>query len=108
MFAFYLPDIIVGFEETVYSVKESDGFVEVCVNITSPTSSYALPYPFNITLQTAPGTAGDDTLHTIALISDSLKSPPLHFHQVQLIMNHQKVPYYSLLRPVAGSVIECH
>ena len=92
----------------MYSVNESDGVAEVCVAITSPTNSYALPYPFNITLQTAPGTAGDGTLHSHCIISDSLKSPLSHFHQVQLILHHQVLPDYSSPMLVADSAIKCH
>ena len=48
---------MIGLEAILYSVKEDDGEVEVCVN-TSSSSSCPFPFSFNVTLSTKDDTAG--------------------------------------------------
>ena len=48
---------MVGFEKTFLNVSESGGKVEICVNVTQP-SSAPIEIEFNLTVKTNAGTAG--------------------------------------------------
>ena len=52
-----ITELVVGFESTFLNVSESAGKVEICVNITQP-SSAAIEIEFNLTVRTHAGTAG--------------------------------------------------
>ena len=49
--------VVLGFEQTIFTIDEEDGFVELCVNVTEPPPSIAI---VNISLiaHTQDGTAG--------------------------------------------------
>ena len=49
---------MVGLEETMYSVSEGDGTVEVCVVVFSPSDSCPISFPFSVSLSTSDNTAG--------------------------------------------------
>lgn len=53
----FLSDIVVGYEETVYSTEEGDVEVEICVIIFQPLSGEA-PRSFTLTYNTTDYTAG--------------------------------------------------
>ena len=48
---------MVGFERTTFVVNETDGFVELCVNVTVPASQDLNGVTFDLTLETQDGTA---------------------------------------------------
>ena len=49
---------MVGFERTFLNVSENAGKVEICVNISQP-SSAPIEIEFNLTVKTHAGTAGE-------------------------------------------------
>ena len=49
-------DVAVGLEQTVYSVAESDGSVEVCIFATAPPNDHVLSY-YTITASTESASA---------------------------------------------------
>ena len=51
---------VVGLEETFYNVSENIGVVEVCVVVHQPVSGGCpISFPFNVSLYTLDGTAGN-------------------------------------------------
>ena len=50
---------VVGLEETFYNVSENIGVVEVCVVVHQPVSGCPISFPFNVSLYTLDGTAGN-------------------------------------------------
>ena len=62
------PDIVVGYERTLYSTPEGDLTVLICVIIFEPSSGGA-PRPFNLTYSTEDYTAGkrDTMLYSCSL-----------------------------------------
>ena len=52
-----IAELVVGFENTSLEVSESAGKVELCVNISQP-SSAPVEIEFNLTVQLHAGTAG--------------------------------------------------
>ena len=50
-------ELVVGFERTFLNVSENAGKVEICVNISQP-SSAPIEIKFNLTVKTQAGTAG--------------------------------------------------
>jgi len=48
----------VGFERTTYVVNETDGQVELCVNVTRPEDQNIGDVTFNLIVETRDGTAG--------------------------------------------------
>ena len=53
-----ITELVVGFEKTSLNISESGKKVEVCVNITQP-SSFSNEIKFNLTVRTQAGTAGE-------------------------------------------------
>ena len=53
-----ISDVVVGLEETLYTVAESDGSVEVCAVVTNPPSDQLLPSSFTLIASTLPSSAG--------------------------------------------------
>ena len=47
-----------GFERTTYVVNETDGQVELCVNVTQPENQNIGDVTFNLIVETRDGTAG--------------------------------------------------
>ena len=60
---------MIGFESTFLEVLESSEKVEICVNITQPSSAAIEIKPFNLTVRTRTGTAGQAA---ILMIADSI------------------------------------
>ena len=60
---------MIGFESTFLEVSESSEKVEICVNITQPSSAPIEIKPFNLTVKTRAGTAGQ---LAILMIADSM------------------------------------
>ena len=54
--------IIIGFEETEYTVNESDGTVEVYVRVFNPPEGQTLPATVDLVIQTVAGSASEDIL----------------------------------------------
>lgn len=54
----HLLVVIVGFEETMYSVNEAAGVLEVCVVITNPTQNEDLLLEIVLLYNSVTGTAG--------------------------------------------------
>jgi len=48
----------VGFERTTYVVNETDGQVELCVNVTGPENQNIGDVTFNLIVEARDGTAG--------------------------------------------------
>ena len=49
---------MVGLEKTFYSVNESEGVVEVCAVMYSPSTECPIAFPFNVSLSTVDDSAG--------------------------------------------------
>lgn len=60
LYAFF-PVGVVGFPSALYTVREDDGYVWVCVVVKKPRTSCPIP-PVNVTFNTIDGTAGTNTL----------------------------------------------
>ena len=60
---------MIGFESTFLEVLESSEKVEICVNISQPSSAVIEIKPFNLTVRTKTGTAGHPA---ILMIADSV------------------------------------
>ena len=54
-------EVVVGFESETQSAAENAGTASVCVAVTNPLNSEALPQTFSLRLRTADGTATDGT-----------------------------------------------
>ena len=52
---------IVGFEDTLYTVVEGDGEVEICVNVYQPGGEVPVEFSFEVGVMTGNGTAGTYT-----------------------------------------------
>ena len=57
---------MIGFESTFLEVSENAGKVEICVNISQPSSAAIEIKPFNLTVKTRAGTAGQLAILMIA------------------------------------------
>ena len=64
-----ITELVIGFEKTFLNVSENVGNVEICVNITQPSSAPIEIKPFNLTVKTRAGTAGQ---LAILMIADSM------------------------------------
>ena len=53
-----LPEIMIGFEHTSYTVNEDGGGVEVCAQFTGASSGCSIDFSFEVAIQTADDTAG--------------------------------------------------
>ena len=53
-----ITELVVGFEKTFLNVSENAGNVEICVNISQPSSAAIEIKPFNLTVKTQAETAG--------------------------------------------------
>ena len=53
---------VVGLERTLYQVSEDVGVVEVCAIVFSPSSPCPIAFPFNVSLSTDDGSAGNRDL----------------------------------------------
>ena len=53
---------VIGFEETEYTVDESNGAVEVYVRVFNPPDNQTLPATVDLVIQTVAGSASEDTL----------------------------------------------
>ena len=54
----FLADVVVGFEESSYSVDEGVGQLQVCVVVTMPPQSDVLNLTFSLNVSTSVGSAG--------------------------------------------------
>ena len=52
----------VGFASTLYNVRETSRYVDVCVNVKQPRGSCPIQRPFSVILDTIDVTAGTNTL----------------------------------------------
>ena len=64
-----ITELVIGFEKTFLNVSENAGNVEICVNISQPSSAAIEIKPFNLTVKTQAGTAGQ---LAILMIADSM------------------------------------
>ena len=63
---------MIGFEKIFLNVSESAGKVEICVNISQPSSAPIEIKPFNLSVKTQAGTAGQ------LYVQISMKEIPQH------------------------------
>ena len=61
-----ITELVIGFEKTFLNVSENAGRVEICVNISQPSSAAIEIKPFNLTVKTRAGTAGQLAIFMIA------------------------------------------
>ena len=78
------PDIVVGYERTLYSTPEGDLTVLICVIIFEPSSGGGAPRPFNLTYSTEDYTAGkrDTMLYSCSIHCIVTKFRLLKFMQL--------------------------
>ena len=52
-------EAVVGLQTTFYTVRENQGEVEVCVEVSSPNRLCPIEYPIDVLLSTGDDSAGD-------------------------------------------------
>ena len=58
------PGAVVGLQRTFYQVSEGVGVVEVCAIVHSPVVDCPIEFPFDVTLSTLNGSAGEEKVVT--------------------------------------------